>query len=60
MQAHMKNLLAGNYDPVVLRGVLFGDGRNTPSDAISLVYWPAIITDAEGTRHWGMVHQVGL
>ena len=56
----MKNLLAGNYDPVVLRGVLFGDGRNTPSDAISLVYWPAVITDAEGTRHWGMVHQVGV
>ena len=58
-QALVKNLLAGNYEPVILRGVLFGDAGKGNSLALSFIYWPAIIIDADGARHWGMVHQVG-
>lgn len=57
-QALVKNLLAGNYEPVILRGVLFGDVGKGNSLALSFIYWPAIILDANGARHWGMVHQV--
>ena len=58
-QALLKNLLSGNYEPVVLRGVKFGDAGKGNSLALSFIYWPAIIIDADGARHWGMVHQVG-
>ena len=55
----LKNLIAGNYSPVVTRGVLFGDpSTSSPSRGVKFITWPAIIIDKEGIRHWGMVQQV--
>ena len=54
----LRNLLVGDYRPVVTRGVLFGDlSTSTKSRGAKLVLWPAIIMDGEGQRHWGMIQQ---
>ncbi|GAX83628.1 hypothetical protein CEUSTIGMA_g11052.t1 [Chlamydomonas eustigma] len=57
-KAQIKNLLVGNYDPVVCRGVRYGNGASVNSRSLSIINWPAIIIAEDGSKHWGMVEQV--
>ncbi|GAX80144.1 hypothetical protein CEUSTIGMA_g7582.t1 [Chlamydomonas eustigma] len=61
-QARLKNLLAGNYQPMVVRTVLFAHpGRTSSVDQSSFkntILWSTVVVDSRGRRYWGLLLQI--
>lgn len=56
-QAQVRNMALGHFSPVIFRTVVFGNAGVSDSMPFNIINWPAVVVDAQGRRHWGMVGQ---
>ncbi|GAX74261.1 hypothetical protein CEUSTIGMA_g1710.t1 [Chlamydomonas eustigma] len=56
-QSYLKNVLSGEYEPFIFRGMPWGQPGKGKTIPINIVNTPVILTSDGGVRHWGMIRQ---